>query len=164
MYLCRQNIDKMTRRNRALGSHDGYRGIRVVNDITINKSEQDSNCFELHSQGKTDLIRFADLSGHYIRDDGEEIFCCSIQDGQDHYQICDMTESDFWAIVKDKRLGLMMDCGTFLLNVSKKDNLGIENVKDLARYIFDALNKGRYSDVVGLTTQSPCFHFVVNNN
>ncbi len=111
----------------------------------VNDSPSRSFCFE-------------DLSGLYLKVPGRSVYCCSIQCAEKSYQICRLSEEEFWEIVKGKHFKVIVDNSTKRLQESAYDTT--MTLADNICRVFSLLDAGREDELCDVLKKSPCYQFV----
>ena len=103
-------------------------------------------------------FRFEDLSGLYLKAPGRSVYCCSIQCTDKSYQICRLSEEEFWEIVKGKHFKVIVDNATKRLLESAYDTT-LTLADNICR-VFSLLDAGKEDELQNVLKKSPCYQFV----
>ena len=103
-------------------------------------------------------FKFSALNGIFVKDNSHLIYCCSISLKEDHYQICRLTEEDFWCIIKGKHFKVISDNSTSIVNASSAEEK--EAMLENTRRLFSLLDAGNEQEASVLVRPAPCYQFV----
>ena len=107
-------------------------------------------------------ITFRDLAGLYIKGASRSVYCCSIKCLDKSYQICRLSEREFWEIVKGKQFKVIVDASTSRLKDEALDPT--MTVSDNISHIFALMDAGENDGVKRIMEKSPCYQFVEIQN
>lgn len=101
---------------------------------------------------------FNALNGLFVKDNSRLIYCCSISLKGEDYQICRLTEEDFWLLVKGKRFRVISDNNTFRINADFAEDK--ESVLEKTLRVFSLLDTGNEYEASVLIKPAPCYQLV----
>lgn len=101
---------------------------------------------------------FNALNGLFVKDNSRLIYCCSISLKGEDYQICCLSEEDFWLLVKGKHFRVISDNSTLRVNADFTEDK--ESVLEKTRRVFSLLDTGNENEASGLVKPAPCYQLV----
>ena len=105
--------------------------------VTFKRVEFRNECHYFINETHSRNIKFSQLNGVYIKPNSQSVYCCSISTSDGIYQICRLSESDFWQIVKDREFMVIIDNNTLQINC--EDGLAL----DKAQEVFSLIDQGK---------------------
>ncbi len=126
--------------------------------VWFSRTNDRGNTSFLINGSKSRYFLFEDLAGLYFKDKSRSVYCCSIHCGKKSYQMCRLSESEFWAIVQGKRFRVIVDLSTNRLKGCDLD-MSI-SLADNINKVFALLDAGRDAKSEYSIEQSPCYQFI----
>lgn len=101
---------------------------------------------------------FNALNGLFVKENSRMVYCCSISLKGDNYQICRLTEEDFWLLVKGKRFRVISDNSTLMVKADFAEDK--ESVLEKTQRVFSLLDTGHEYEARVLVKPAPCYQLV----